>query len=155
MKSITSLAIYIKSLASMIFSGLIILYMVAGWLYWEITKVPFSFTIPFIFLIQGVFLSLAISILWYVFLSDNILKKLHYSIRLVLFVFLLVFILTVCLLTFYAQPTNWAKLWLIVASAIVCGTTAISIIGEIYFKMTGKRYTEILDLYKKGDIKKQ
>jgi hypothetical protein len=57
-------------------------------------------------------------------------------------------LLAVCFLTFLAVPTDWAKLWLIVAGIVAVGVITISSIGEMYYKKTGKRYTEILKNYK-------
>jgi len=149
MKKLMGLVITIKSYAAMVFSGLILAYMVAGWIYSTIRQEPFSNAIPFIFVMQGALLALAISVLWYLFFTGAVFKKLRYSIRLIGFVLILVLILTGFLLMFFSQPTNWAKLWLIIAGLFVFVTAGISVLGEIYFRMTGKRYTQSLDKYKK------
>jgi hypothetical protein len=60
----------------------------------------------------------------------------------------LLVLLAVCFLTFLAIPTDWAKLWLIAAGIVAVGIITISSIGEMYYKKTGKRYTEILKTYK-------
>lgn len=49
---------------------------------------------------------------------------------------------------FLAIPTYEAKLWLLVAGAVEVGIIALSALCELYFKATGKRYTEILKKYK-------
>jgi len=75
MKKLMVLVITIKSYAAMIFAGLILAYMFAGWLYSTIMQVPFSDEIPYIFVMQGVLLALAISVLWYLLFTDFILKN--------------------------------------------------------------------------------
>ena len=155
MKKFMGLIIYIKSFAALIFAGLMLSYMVAGWLYATIKQVSFNYTIPFIFVIQGVILALAISVFWYLIFTDTVFKKLRYSIRLIGFVLILVLILTGFLLMFFSQPTNWAKLWLIIAGLFVFVTAGISVLGEIYFRMTGKRYTQSLNKYKENMLNRK
>ncbi|MFL0268789.1 hypothetical protein [Candidatus Clostridium radicumherbarum] len=148
MKKFMGLVFSIKAFASMIFTGLILAYMAAGWLYSTYKHVSFIYTVPLIFIVQALILALAISILWYFIFTDAVFKKLRYSIRLMGFVLLLILVLTGFLMMFFAHHTNWAKLWLIVAGFFVCITAGISILGEFYFRITGKRYTEILEKYK-------
>ncbi|MCL2487012.1 MAG: hypothetical protein FWE86_05365 [Oscillospiraceae bacterium] len=141
----------IKSFAALIFAGLVCAYMATGYLYSLIFHDNFDYTIPFVFLIQGLALSAAISTLWHLIVSDKIIKKMRWFLRLIIFSALLFVFLAGCLLTFFWIPTNWAKLWLLVAGAVSGGIIALSVIGEIYFKSTGKRYTEMLNDYKSSD----
>jgi len=151
MKRFMSLVLRVKSLAALIFSGLICLYVVAGYLYAAlIHKGPFNFTIPFIFVLEGIVLSILISILWGVFFTDEIIKKWRYFPRLVVFCLIMAALLSICVLIFVAAPTNWAKLWWIVIGAFTAGVVGLSVLCEIYFRVTGKRYTEILEEYKTG-----
>ena len=154
-KKILSWVIPMKSFAAMIFAGFIGLYMVTGGLYavlWNDSS--FNYTIPFIFILQGLVLSVLISILWNVILGEGVIKRMRYLPRLIIFSASLMAMLAVCLLVFFAIPTEWAKLWLIIAGG-VCGVIIfISVLCEIYYKMTGRRYTEILQDYKSNIIKK-
>jgi uncharacterized protein YpmB len=50
---------------------------------------------------------------------------------------------------FYVAPMDWAKLWLIIAGLSVILIAIIAIACELYFRKTGKRYTEYLEEYKK------
>jgi hypothetical protein len=149
MKKIFDVLIQIKALAAMVFTGLILAYMTAGWLYSTAKDVPFEYSIPFIFVLQGVVLAIAISVLWFVLLSDSVIKKMRFYLRLIIFVVALVIVLSACFMTFFAIHTNWAKLWLIISGLFIIVVTGISILGEIYFKATGKRYTGNLEEYKK------
>ena len=149
MKKFIGFLIQIKMLAAMVFTGLILAYIAAGWLYSVVKNVPFEYSIPFIFVLQGVVLAIAISVLWFVLLSDSVIKKMRFYLRIIIFIVALVIILSVCFLMFFAFHTNWAKLWLIISGLFIIVVTGISILGEIYFRATGKRYTYNLEEYKK------
>jgi len=148
MKKLLGFVMPLKTFAALIFAGLICLYMISGVLYSTLTGVPFNYTIPFIFAIQGLILSILIAILWGIFLGDALIKKWRYFLRYIVFALALLVLLAACLLTFFAVPTDWAKLWLIAAGFLAAGIFVLSVASEIYFQVTGKRYTEILNAYK-------
>lgn len=148
MKKLLRLVIPVKSFAALIFTGLICLYIVTGSLCAIILHEPFDYSIPFIFVLQGLILAIVISVLWAVLLGDGVVKKIRYFPRLIIFSISLMALLAICLLVFFAIPTNWAKLWLIVAGCVCAGIVMLSILAEWYFKATGRRYTEILNEYK-------
>jgi phosphatidylserine synthase len=152
MKKIMAFVLPIKAMAAMIFAGLMCLYMLSGILYAGVTGVEFNYMIPFIFVLQGLGLSVLIAILWELFFSNTVIKKWRFFLRHVMFEISLLALLAVCFLTFSAIPTDWAKLWLIAAGSVAVGIIAISGIGEMYYKKTGKRYTEILRNYKMGNL---
>jgi len=147
MKKFMSFILRIKTFAAMLFSGVICLYVVSGYLYATFIG-PFNFTIPFIFVLEGLALSALTSILWGVFFTDEIIKKWRYFPRLVLFSISLFVLLSACFFIFFAFHTNWAKLWWIVIGAFAAGVICLSVLCEIYFRVTGKRYTELLKSYK-------
>lgn len=132
----------------MIFTGLMCLYMATGYLYATLWNAPFEYTIPFLFVLQGLILAVLISVLWIVLLGDGVIKKMRRFPRLILFSVSLVALLGICLLMFLAIPTAWAKLWLFAAGCIAVGVIILSILGELHFKAAGKRYTQILKEYK-------
>jgi phosphatidylserine synthase len=110
----------------------------------------FNYTIPFIFIIEGLVLSVLISVLYGVFFSDIQIKKWRFFPRLVLFSLSLLILLALCVLVFFAAPTDWAKLWWIAIGCVALGIVLLSIIAELHFRKTGKRYTEILKNYQTG-----
>jgi len=136
-----------KSFAALIFAGLICLYMATGFLCDKLLHQTFEYSIPFIFILQGLLLSALVAVLWGVLLGDKVIKKWRYFPRLIAFAFSLMVLLAACLLTFFALPTDWAKLWLFVAACVSGGLVVLSVSGEIYLRATGKRYTEILKDY--------
>ena len=150
MKKFMRLVISVKTFGAMIFSGLICAYMLSGWLYAFVRQDEFNYTVPFIFIIQGLALSVVTAILWEILLGEHFIKKLRYFPRLIAFSLSLVILLAACLLTFVPLPTDWAKLWLIVAGLVAAGLVVLSVLGELYYKTTGKKYTELLERYKAG-----
>ena len=138
----------IKAFAAMMFAGLICLYMVSSVLYAFFTGAEIGRSIPFIFVVQGLGLTLVISILREIILGDWIIKTWRFFNRIVLFCVLLVALLIVCTLTFLAIPTEWSFLWLISASVLALGVTVIFGISEIYYRKTGQWYNEMLRIYK-------
>jgi len=151
MKTLTFYLMQIKTFAAWIFSGMICLYMAGGALYqWIYSDPNFNYTIPFIFLLEGIVLALVIPVLYGLFFSEMVIKKWRYFPRLVLFVLSLLILLALCVLVFFAVPTYWAKLWWLAIGAAAAIIVLLSIIAELYFLKTGKRYTEILKNYKSG-----
>ncbi|MCL2826193.1 MAG: DUF3488 domain-containing protein [Eggerthellaceae bacterium] len=148
MKKFVAFIVPVKAFAAYIFAGLMCLYMAAGALYATAWADPaFAFNIPFVFVIEGAVLSLLIALLWAAIFNEKANQKRRWFPRLILFSVLLFALLAVCLLVFVAMPTNEAKLWLAVAGFFVCCTILVSILVEAYYKVTGKRYTEILKEY--------
>jgi len=137
----------VKTVAAYIFAGLVCLYMVSGPICSSVLHQRFEYTIPFVFLIQGIVLSLLIAVIWQALLSEDALAQGHFFPRLIVFCLAVMVLLALCLLTFFALPTDWAKLWLMVAGAISAGVVVLSILAEIYYRATGKKYTEVLRRY--------
>lgn len=148
MKKLMEVLLPLKTFAAMVFTGLICLYLVSGYLVTWVTGEAFNYTIPFIFVLQSLGLSILIPLLWGMCFSDAVLRKGRFFLRLILFAVSLFVLLAICLLTFFALPTDWAKLWLIVAGCFVVGIIALACLGELYFRKTGNRYTEMLKMYK-------
>jgi len=148
MKHFLNTVMAAKTLAAMIFSGLICAYVAAGYLYaWLIHKGPFNFTIPFIFVLEGVGLSLVIALLYNLLFGEDSASRRRFFPRLVIFAVVLAAALVACLLVFFPFHTDWAKLWLIVAGCVVAVIVVLSVAAELYLRATGKRYTELLKRY--------
>ena len=153
MKKFIGIIAPVKAMAAGIFGGLMCLYMVSGILYARVTGEAFNYAIPFVFVIQGLVLSMLISVLWGIFLSDAIVKKWRYFKRHILFELSLLALLAICFLMFLAIPVEWSKIWLVSAGIITFGVLIIFGLMEMYLKKTGKRYTEILKNYVADNLK--
>ncbi|MCL2655501.1 MAG: hypothetical protein FWD65_07425 [Coriobacteriia bacterium] len=137
-----------KTLAAMIFAGFMCGYMVAGYLYAVVfPRASFNFTVPFIFVLEGVALSVVVAVLWRLLISDDAPVKWRFPARLILFALLLATALVACVLVFFPFPTYWAKLWWIVIGCVTAAIGVLAVIGELYARITGKRYTEVLRKY--------
>ena len=134
----------LKMFASAIFAGFMILYMVSGVVYAYIADVDFVYSVPFVFVLQGLLLAAMISLLWALLFSDILLKNWRISPRLIIFSVFLMALFAVCVLTFVAIPTDWANLWLITNGCVGFGFIVFAAVNELRFKATGKRYTEVL-----------
>ena len=148
MERLIDFSLPLKSFAAMIFAGFMCLYMAAGFLYAAITGNPFEYAIPFAFVIQGAVLSLLISCLWGLFLSEAVIQKRRYFSRIVMFALSLAALLSAYSLAFLAMPAKWADLWLISTGGVGAFVVVLAVISEMYFRATGKRYTKILESYK-------
>jgi len=143
--------ITVKTLAAGLFTGFMCAYVLAGYLYaWLVDRATFNFTVPFIFVIEGIGLAFFIATLWYVLMNDGTSVKLRFFPRLIIFTLALMAALAICVLLFFPFRTDWAKLWWIVIGVITAGVFVISVIGEIYSRITGRRYTELLKKYQAG-----
>jgi hypothetical protein len=147
MKRIISFSVPFKALAAMIFAGFIVLYMVNGLIYTIVTNNEFEYSIPFIFVLQAIGLSVIISLLWHLFYSNAIIKKGRFIIRHILFELSILVLFGVCFFTFFTFPTDFSKLWLITIGIVSLFILILFGICEMYYKRTGKRYTEILKAY--------
>jgi len=151
MKKFLNTIVSIITFATMIFTGLILAYSVAGWLYSVVmNNMSFNYSIPFIFVLEGTLLSVMISVLWTVFLTDSVFRKMRYYLRIILFVCTVTVVLSTCFLVFFKFHTDWAKLWLIISGLFVIAVIGTSVLGELYFQLTGKRYTQILNDFKEN-----
>ena len=144
-----SFAFRIKTMAAFVFSGLILTYIISEFLYSSINHMPFTDNMPFIFILRDLLLAILIAVFWQIFLTDNIIKKIRYYLRIILFVCTLSILLFGFFAIFYVAPMDYAKLWLIIAGLFIILIAIISIACELYFRKTGKQYTEILEEYKK------
>jgi hypothetical protein len=147
MKKLMDFLMPIKFFAAMIFVGLMCLYMVSGIIYAHFADVDFYYSIPFVFAIQGLVLSLLIALMWEVFFGDVIIKKWRFFRRIVMFKMSLLVLFAVCFLTSFGIPTHWTGAWFIAILCLMTGIIAIAGLSELNHKKTGKRYTEVLRAY--------
>ena len=146
MKKLFYYTVPVKSFTALIFAGFIILYMITGFLYAFITGEAFEYAIPFVFAIQAAALSVIISVLGFFIFGDIIIKKMRNYLRLIIFALILLPVFALCFWVFYI--IGWTNLWFIIGGFMIIGLIIISVLFEIYFKLIGKRYTEMLNFYK-------
>jgi len=147
MKKLIQLSIPLKAFASMIFAGILVLYMVSGVAYTTFTGADFDYAIPFAFIIQGAVLSMLISVLWSVFLDDVLIKRWRFAVRLTLFAVSLLPLMALCFFTFMTIPADWTVPWLLALAGISKFVIFLAFLHEYHYKKTGERYTQALQQY--------
>ena len=148
MRRIIELSVPIKAFAAMIFAGIIILYMVSGFMYSLFAGGEFEYSIPFVFALQGLGLSTVISVIWGIFFSDVVVKKWRFFKRFMAFTLSLLPFLALCFFTFLAIPTDWTIPWIISTSVVAVFIVVIAALYELWFKRAGRHYTEALKIFK-------
>ncbi|MCL2363762.1 MAG: hypothetical protein FWC71_03760 [Defluviitaleaceae bacterium] len=147
MKKLIEFSIPLKAFAAMILAGILVLYMVSGVAYTLLTDADFEYSIPFAFVIQGAVLSMLISVLWGVFLSDVLIKKWRFALRITLFAASLLPLLALCFFVFMTIPADWTLPWLLALGGIVKFVIFLAFLHEWNYKKTGERYTQALQQY--------
>jgi uncharacterized membrane protein YfcA len=142
MKKLMAVVLPMKNFAAMIFTGFIALYLVTGTLYAVCANAEFDFKIPFVFVLEGMALSLIISALWSALFSEK--RKCRAYIRLIAFAAALAASVIAGAFAFPVIPDRWSALWVAVTCCIVLGVIVMAILGEAYYRREGKRYTKAL-----------
>ena len=153
MKKLMNFFMPLKMFATAVFAGFMILYMVSGIVYSYVAGEDFTYVVPFVFVLQGLLLSAMVSLVWGLLFSDVLIKKWRVGARLIAFAASFMALMTICVITFVAIPTDWAQLWLITNGCIGFGLIVFSIVNEMRLKATGRRYTELLNKYKAEHFK--
>lgn len=140
MKKFVEQLVAVKSAAAFVFSGQIVVLafvcMFAGY-----DSVPNSF------IWQALVISVVTALLQFVCFSEVVIKKMRYTVRVLLFALPLLLILSGLAYAFHWFPANNPLSWLlfIVVFAVVLALFTASF--EIYYRVTGKKYTDQLENY--------
>jgi len=150
MKRLIDLVMPMKFFATMMFFGLIALYVVAGMAQSIIANEAIEYAVPFIYILQSTILSLVFSVIWALFFSEEASKRWRFFIRYGLFAIIVFAALIISFFAFLAIPTEWAWTLLLVAVVVFFGVTVFLSVNEMYYRKTGERYMEMLNSYKKS-----
>lgn len=85
----------------------------------------------------------------FVCFTDNMIKKMRYSARLLLFAVLYLPVVIAAALLFQWFPPQSVRSWIWFIVLFVIGFGLITFAFEIYYRMTGKKYDGLLGQYKK------
>lgn len=143
MKKFIEITAAIKSFGAMIFAGLIIVYTVFGGFFFELKEVSFSLVW------QAMFIAFIASGLHFWAFSDTHIKKMKYAHRVALFSLPLLGILSGFAYFGKWFPTDNTLYWLIFIAVYLFFFGVITLVFHLYTVVTGKKYTELLDAYKK------
>lgn len=140
MKRFLEILLNVKSGAAMVFCGFVMLYVVVGWF---VGLRALSFPLVWQFL----FISLICAVLQYIAFTEAVIKKMRYSLRLVVFLVPFYAVLSAFALGFGWFPVNPAS-WGLFTLIFLLVFAILTGVFEVYFRITGIRYSQKLDDYK-------
>ncbi len=142
MKKFTETLIAIKSAAAFIFVGQVMVYVVVMMIS------GYANTVPFSFIWQALAISLITALLQYVFFDDRVIKRMRYSLRIVLFAIPLLAFLSAFAFIGRWFPVEKAGAWLLFAVIFLVVLAVTTVVFEIYYRITGKKYTDRLQSFR-------
>lgn len=144
MKKLIEITAAVKSFGAMIFAGLIIVYTVFGGWFFDLKEISMSLVW------QALFIALIASALHFVVFTDTVLKKSGYAHRAILFSVPLLIVLSAFAYFGKWFPADNITNWLIFVAVYLFFFGIILIVFKLYFKFTGKKYTELLNAYQQN-----
>lgn len=143
MKTFWSVAMALKERTAMIYTGAMCFYLFFLFVFkWE--------SVPLHMLFSMLLVSLAAAFMQIIAFSNLIIKKLSYAWRLVVFALPFGAILTACAVTFQwfpiENPGAWITFGVIFLVIFILCTAGF----ELYFRLSGRKYDDKLDWYKKN-----
>jgi hypothetical protein len=145
MKKFTETLVAIKSVAAFVFVAQIMMYVVGMMITGYANAMPFSF------IWQALALSLITALLQYLCFDDRVIKKMRYSLRIVLFAVPLFAVLSSFALIGRWFPADRAGAWLLFAIIFLVVLVVITVAFEVYYRVTGKRYTDRLQSFRSSE----
>ena len=139
MKKLFEVSIAMKSVAAMVLAGQIFLFLIVG-SFFGLTSMDFSF------IWQAIVVAITVSILQYIAFTEDVIKKMKYSLRLVTFSLPLYLILSAYAIIFRWFPIN-INTWLMFTLIFLTIFGAFIFAFALYTKVTGKKFNESLDAY--------
>ena len=139
MKKLIEISVAIKSIAAMVLAGQIILYVIVG-SFLGLSSMDFSF------IWQAVAIAAITGILHYIAFTEDVIKKMRYPLRLIVFTIPLFVILAAFAVVFQWFPFNLLA-WTLFALVFIVVFGAFNAAVAIYTKVTGKKYNESLNAY--------
>ena len=145
MKHFLTSALRVKTLACMIFTAAVLISMILHLFFpdWDITPA---------LLWQSLLISVVGSLLQWLFYSDDVIKTLRYSIRSLLFAPIFFLFIAGCAVLFHWFPMEYASSWLIFTGIFILVFLGFTVGFSIYYRITGRKYDEILDGFKKKQV---
>jgi hypothetical protein len=146
-KQFTEFYTPLKAFTTLLFAGLMGIYMIGGLIYAHFFNDTFDYSISFIHLLQSFGFVIIVSLIWGLCFSRTLIKKWKFFQRQLLFDVLLAFLVVGCFFLFSVISSDGNTLWLIVSGIHIIYMMILSLIVEWYFKKTGEQYTELLKIY--------
>ena len=143
LKKFTEITVAIKSVGTMIFAGMIIVYTVFGGFFFGLNALSFSLVW------QAMLIAFMASSLHFVVFSDSCIQEMKYTYRMLLFAVPLLLIISAFAYGFRWFPVDSGLYWLIFLGIYLFLFGIVTLVFHLYFVVTGKKYTALLDVYNK------
>jgi len=141
MKRLLEVSVAIKSVAGLVFAGQILVFVIVG-TFFGLTDMPFAF------IWQAVVIAAVTGVLHYVAFTEEVIKKMKYSLRLVVFSIPLYAMLAAFAAVFQWFPSGVVS-WFLFTAVFIFVFGIFNTAFEIYSRITGKKYNESLSAYKR------
>lgn len=89
------------------------------------------------------------TVLQYILFSGNVVKRLSYLWRMVLFAGIMLLVVSACAALFQWFPMGQAGSWMVFVGCFLAGYVIISLVFEVGFRLRRKVYDDALGRYKK------
>lgn len=141
MKKFFQFVVELKSWICLCFTASILIFITISWLVGEET-------VKIANLFQIFLLAAGVTLLQFVFFSGRVVKKMRYSVRLVLFLLPMMALITVCAVSFGWVPMETPGAWVMFFVSFLVCFVLICAGFEFCFWVTGKKYDGLLGEYK-------
>ncbi len=143
MKKFWAVAMALKERTAMIYTGAMCFYLFFMFVFqWE--------SVPLRMLFSMLLVSIAAALMQILAFSNLILKKLSYTWRLVVFALPFGAVLTACAVVFHWFPIENPGAWITFGVIFVVIFVLCTAGFELYFRLSGRKYDDKLDWYKKN-----
>lgn len=95
------------------------------------------------------------TLIQFVAFSEVVIKKMRYSLRMIVFCVPFLAMLIICALCYGWFPVNYAYSWIVFVGIFLVVLGGMTLGFEIYFRITGKKYDGFLGQYKKAKEEKK
>ena len=143
MKKILEAAVELKTWACLSFTAAVLIYTVCSLAFGER-----SMDLVMVFELLG--LSVGATLLQFVCFSGKVIKKMRYSVRMLVFSIPMFGVAGLCAVLFRWFPIQDPWAWIIFAAFYLLGFIGITLGFEIYYWATGRKYNGLLGQYKAG-----
>ncbi|MBC8570673.1 hypothetical protein [Zongyangia hominis] len=144
MKKFIEIVLGIKSYMALVFGGILIVYGVVSFLFCGVTA------ISYLRLLEILVVAATAAVLHFIAFSDVVIKRMAYGCRILLSSLTMLAVLCLYAVLFHWFPLEKLGDWMIfllIAAALIAIITAAF---QISFQLAGKKYTQMLDAYKKS-----
>ena len=147
MKKFFQFVVEFKSWLCLCFTAAMLIFLTVSWLVGEET-------VKIVSLFQIFLMAAGITLLQFIFFSGRVIKKMRYSLRLVLFILPMLLIVTVCAVWFGWVPAGNLSAWILFYAIFLVCFVLICAGFEFCFWVSAKKYDGLLGQYREKQEKR-